>query len=88
MNGTAPVKCAIWARVSTVDQHAENQLLAVQAGGIVDAEIVGQRDQFCHAHVLEIVEVNDDIARRRSGGGGSGSGFPGHLGVTRAAGAA
>ena len=28
MNGTStgPVKCAIWARVSTTDQHTENQL--------------------------------------------------------------
>lgn len=26
MNGTAPVKAAIWARVSTTDQHTENQV--------------------------------------------------------------
>ncbi len=26
MNSTQPTKCAIWARVSTVDQHTENQV--------------------------------------------------------------
>ena len=32
MNGTStgPVKCAIWARVSTTDQHTENQLYVLR----------------------------------------------------------